>query len=56
MPDEKKVTLESPEPEQKEYGAQSIKVHRRTRSGTENGLPCILAQQAPKDYIIWSMK
>lgn len=26
MPDEKKVTLESPEPEQKEYGAQSIKV------------------------------
>ena len=26
MSDEKKVTLESPEPEQKEYGAQSIKV------------------------------
>ena len=29
MTDEKKVTLESPEPEQKEYGAQSIKVLRR---------------------------
>ena len=30
MSDEKKVTPESPESEQKEYSAQSIKVHRRT--------------------------